>query len=77
MCFLSPEVLARLRFLPIDCYGMHPSELKRYLLETVQMIDRQEAEKSCGDRGDRSPVLGHNLGTSIESTHEVQTQQAI
>ena len=63
MCFLSPEVLARLRFLPINGYGMRAAELRIYLLETVQMIDREEAEKLCGDCGNRSPVLGHNLGT--------------
>lgn len=74
---LTPEVLARVRFLPIDAYAMNWIELRRYLLETIQLGDRQQAQKLCGDRGNRLLILGHNLGTSIEPTHETRLQQAM
>ncbi|NJL23672.1 MAG: hypothetical protein HC895_27375 [Leptolyngbyaceae cyanobacterium SM1_3_5] len=45
MCFLSPEVLARVRFLPINAYDMQACELRRYLAETIQLIDRQTDPK--------------------------------
>lgn len=64
MCLLSPEVLARVRFLPTDAYGMDWQELRLYLIETIQLGDRQFGEHLFTQFvANRPPVLGHNLGT--------------